>query len=59
MPPADLLPERKASKPLDHYTAEEQKEIAWWLRTLKEWQQYRNKYPGLNSYSARISRPRW
>ena len=46
VPPADLLPERKASKPLDHYTAEEQKEIAWWLRTLKEWQQYRNKYPG-------------
>jgi len=46
VPPADLLPERKASKPLDHYTAEEQKEIAWWLRTLKEWQQYRSKYPG-------------
>ena len=46
VPPADLLPERKASKPLDHYTAEEHKEIAWWLRTLKEWQQYRSKYPG-------------
>ncbi len=46
VPPADLLPERKASKPLDYYTAEEREEIAWWLRTLKEWQQYRSKYPG-------------
>lgn len=45
-PPADLLPERTASKPLDHYTAEEREEIAWWLRTLKDWKRYRNKYPG-------------
>lgn len=45
-PPAGILPERKASKPLDHYSAEEQQEIAWWLRTVKDWQRYRNKYPG-------------
>lgn len=45
-PPAGLLPERKGGKPLDHYSAEEQLEIAWWLKTVKEWQRYRSKYPG-------------
>ncbi len=45
-PPAGILPERKASKPLDHYSAEEREEIAWWLRTVEDWQRYRNKYPG-------------
>lgn len=44
--PDDLVPERRACKPLDHYTAEEREEIAWWQRTLKDWQRYRNKYPG-------------
>ncbi|MEY8232855.1 Mu transposase C-terminal domain-containing protein [Oscillospiraceae bacterium 50-16] len=46
VPPAGLLPERKVSKPLDHYTAEERKEITWWLKTVEDWQRYRNKYPG-------------
>lgn len=45
-PPAGILPERKASKPLDHYTAEEREEITWWLRTIEDWQRYRRKYPG-------------
>ena len=45
-PSHDFLPERKASKPLDHYSAEEREEIAWWLRTVEDWQRYRNKYPG-------------
>lgn len=46
VPPAGILPERKASKPLDYYTAEEREEIAWWMRTVDEWQRYRSKYPG-------------
>ncbi len=46
VPPAGILPERKASKPLDHYTAEEREEIAWWMQTVDEWQRYRSKYPG-------------
>ena len=46
VPPDGLLPERKVSKPLDHYTAEERKEITWWLKTVEDWQRYRNKYPG-------------
>ena len=45
-PSADILPKRKASRPLDHYTAEEQREIAWWMKTVDDWQRYRNKYPG-------------
>lgn len=45
-PPAGLLPERKGGKPLDHYTPEEREEIAWWLKTVEEWQRYRSKYPG-------------
>lgn len=44
--PDDLVPERRACKPLDYYSAEEQKEIAWWLKTVDDWQRYRNKYPG-------------
>ena len=43
---ADILPKRKASRPLDHYTAEEQREIAWWMKTVDDWQRYRSKYPG-------------
>ena len=45
-PSADILPKRRTSSPLDHYTAEERKEIAWWLKTVDDWQRYRNKYPG-------------
>ena len=45
-PSADILPKRKASRPLDHYTAEEQREIAWWMKTVDDWQRYRSKYPG-------------
>lgn len=37
----------KAAKPLDTYSAEEQEEIAFWLRLVKRWQGYRNK-PGVN-----------
>lgn len=37
----------KAAKPLDNYTAEEQEEIAFWLRLVERWQGYRNK-PGAN-----------
>ena len=43
---ADILPKRKASRPLDHYTAAEQREIAWWMKTVDDWQRYRSKYPG-------------
>ena len=45
-PSADILPKRKVSRPLDHYTAEEQREIAWWMKTVDDWQRYRSKYPG-------------
>ena len=45
-PSADILPKRKASRPLDHYTAEEREEITWWLKTVDDWQRYRSKYPG-------------
>ena len=44
--PEGVLPERKASRPLDHYTAEEREEITWWLKTVDDWQRYRSKYPG-------------
>lgn len=37
----------KAAKPLDTYSADEQEEIAFWLRLVKRWQDYRNK-PGAN-----------
>lgn len=37
----------KVAKPLDTYSAEEQEEIAFWLRLVKKWQGYRNK-PGAN-----------
>ena len=46
LPSVDILPKRRTSSPLDHYTAEERKEIAWWLKTVDDWQRYRNKYPG-------------
>lgn len=45
-PSIDAFPKRRTSRPLDHYTAEEQKEIAWWLKTVDDWQRYRSKYPG-------------
>ena len=41
----------KAAKPLDTYSIDEQEEIAFWLRLVKQWQGYRNK-PG-------PTRPRW
>ena len=37
----------KAAKPLDTYSIDEQEEIAFWLRLVKRWQDYRNK-PGAN-----------
>ena len=45
--PAAAPAPRKAAKPLDHYTAEEREEIAFWLRLVERWQGYRNK-PGAN-----------
>lgn len=45
-PSADILPKRRTSSPLDHYTAEEREEITWWLKTVDDWQRYRSKYPG-------------
>jgi hypothetical protein len=34
-----------AGKPTDEYTTEQREDIAFWMRLLKEWQEYRNK-PG-------------
>lgn len=45
-PSVDILPKRRTSSPLDHYTAEEREEITWWLKTVGDWQRYRSKYPG-------------
>lgn len=45
-PSTGVLPERRASKPLDCYSPKERAEIAFWLRTVEEWQLYRSKYPG-------------
>lgn len=39
--------EKQPKKPLDHYTAEEREEIAFWMRLVEEWQDYRNR-PGAN-----------
>ena len=39
--------EKQPKKPLDHYTAEEREEIAFWMRLVDEWQDYRNR-PGAN-----------
>lgn len=41
--PEASLPEKakpKAAKPLDTYSADEQEEIAFWLRLVKRWQDY-------------------
>ena len=56
--PEGVLPERKASRPLDHYTAEEREEITWWLKTVDDWQRYRSKYPGSKAAADdRVHRP--
>lgn len=39
--------EKQPKKPLDHYTAEEREEIAFWMRLVDEWQDYRDR-PGAN-----------
>ena len=39
-------PKCKTPKAFDQYTADEREEIAWWLKTVDEWQTYRAKYPG-------------
>lgn len=39
-------PKHKTPKAFDQYTADEREEIAWWLKTVDEWQTYRAKYPG-------------
>ena len=36
----------KKSKPFDHYSDGERQEIMWWEKTLKEWKNYRDRYPG-------------
>ena len=43
--PEDAKP--REAKPLDTYSAEEQEEIAFWIRLVNKWQDYRNK-PGAN-----------
>ncbi len=44
--PQGAGPKRKTPKAFDQYTADEREEIAWWLKTVDEWQTYRAKYPG-------------
>ncbi|WP_255202652.1 Mu transposase C-terminal domain-containing protein [Acutalibacter muris] len=36
----------KKDKPFDHFTDDERQEIMWWEKTLKEWKNYRDRYPG-------------
>ena len=36
----------KKAKPFDHYSDGERQEIMWWEKTLKEWKNYRDRYPG-------------
>lgn len=36
----------KKGKAFDHYSDSERQEIMWWEKTLKEWQNYRDRYPG-------------
>lgn len=38
--PQGTGPKRKSAKAFDHYSAEEREEIAWWLKTVEEWQSY-------------------
>lgn len=44
--PQGAGPKQKAARAFDQYSAEEREEIAWWLKTVDEWQTYRAKYPG-------------
>lgn len=48
----------KAAKPLDTYSIEEQEEIAFWLRLVKQWQGYRNK-PGANKTEVDANFVQW
>ncbi len=36
----------KKGKAFDHYSDSERQEIMWWEKTLKEWKNYRDRYPG-------------
>lgn len=59
--PEASLPEGakpKVAKPLDTYSAEEQEEIAFWLRLVKQWQGYRNK-PGANKTEVDANFVQW
>ena len=59
--PEASLPEKakpKAAKPLDTYSIEEQEEIAFWLRLVKQWQGYRNK-PGANKTEVDANFVQW
>lgn len=59
--PEASFPEKakpKAAKPLDTYSAEEQEEIAFWLRLVKQWQGYRNK-PGANKTEVDANFVQW
>lgn len=44
--PAPAAGPKGTRKPLDAYSAEEREEIAFWTRTVEEWQAYRARYPG-------------
>jgi len=33
-------------RPFDHFSEEEREEIIWWQKTLEDWKEYRNRYPG-------------
>ena len=33
-------------RPFDHFSEEERQEIIWWQKTLEDWKEYRNRYPG-------------
>lgn len=48
----------KEAKPLDTYSIEEQEEIAFWLRLVKQWQGYRNK-PGANKTEVDANFVQW
>ena len=43
MPPVAPAAIQK-SKAFDHYSDSERQEIMWWEKTLKEWQNYRDRY---------------
>jgi len=37
---------QKQGKPFDYFSESEREEIIWWQKTLEDWKEYRNRYPG-------------